>query len=276
MTVTATAPPEVPSVMRVRRVVRESEDTFTLHLDGDLRPGAPGQFAILGPLAGGEVAVSYSGDAGAGHESVHTLRSVGSVTRALVAVRKGDVVLARGPFGTGWPVPTTDSRDVLVVAGGLGIAPLRALVLRVLRERARFGRVIVVYGARTPADVLFAGELAAWRARGDVEVVVTVDRAGPEWKGPVGVVTGPLAALPLDPERTVAFVCGPEVMMRFVGRELARRGVPDDAVWIALERNMQCGVGLCGHCQLGPVFVCKDGPVLSLARAWPLMRAKGW
>jgi NAD(P)H-flavin reductase len=164
--------------------------------------------------------------------------------------------------------------DVLIVAGGIGLAPLRPALEHVLAHRAQYDRVVLVYGARTPDDLLYRRQLETWRGRFDVEVLVTVDRGVGEWHGHVGVVTGLLSRAPFDPEDTLALLCGPEIMITFAARELERRGVPRSGIWVSLERNMKCGVGLCGHCQLGPTFVCKDGPVFPLDRAAPLLAVR--
>lgn len=271
--------PMRPAVVRVRDFKRENYDTFTLALDP---PSAgwsyrPGQFNMLYAFGVGEVAISISGDAGdvgdagdGGRGVVHTIRTVGSVTRVLSTVTPGSYLGLRGPFGTAWPVDEVRGRDVIVVTGGIGLAPLRPVLYHVLRRRADYGRVILMHGARTPEDLIYTDELLAWGTRGDVEVLVSVDRATGGWRGAVGPVTTLFSRLTLDPANAVALMCGPEVMMRFVIRELENRGVRHDQVYVTLERNMQCAIGLCGHCQLGPRFVCADGPVFryDLARTF--------
>jgi NAD(P)H-flavin reductase len=248
----------------VVEVRRETADTVTFALDPGEEgfPFAPGQFNMLYAFGLGESPISISGDPGRPRRLRHTVRAVGNVTRALCAVRRGDAVGVRGPFGHPWPVESAAGHDVVIVAGGIGLAPLRPAVCHLLAHRAQYGRVALLYGARTPGDLLFARDLQAWRARFDVDVEVTVDRATPDWQGAVGVVTRLMPRVTFDPPRTVAFICGPEVMMRFAALELQRRGVPDDQLHLSVERNMKCGVGLCGHCQVGPLFACRDGPVL--------------
>lgn len=273
----AAAGPMVPRVMRVKRVVRELRDVVTFHLDaggaGGL-PFAPGQFNMLYLFGAGEVPISISGDPAEPGELVHTVRAVGAVTRPLCEVKRGEPLGVRGPFGTAWPVEEARGKDLLVVAGGLGLAPLRPAIYHALRHRESYGRFIVLYGARTPGDILFERELHAWRGRFDCEVEVTVDRAGAEFRGHVGVVPALLDRLPLDPERTAAMVCGPEIMMRFTARALLAKGLPEEAIWLSVERSMKCGIGLCGHCQLGPTFPCKDGPVMRHDRAAPLLAVR--
>jgi NAD(P)H-flavin reductase len=193
---------------------------------------------------------------------LHTIRDVGAVTHALCALRPGERAGVRGPYGTHWPVDAAAGGDLVIVAGGIGLPPLRPALYQALAERDRFGRIVLLYGARTPDDLLFPGELAAWRARFDLDVDVTVDAAAPGWRGNVGVVPGLLDHAAFDPGKTTAFAVGPEIMMRFTVRALLDAGVAGDRVYLSAERNMQCGVALCGHCQLGPLIICRDGPVL--------------
>jgi NAD(P)H-flavin reductase len=263
------APAMLPEPARITRVLHELDDTVTFVLEVD-RPGGfrfePGQFNMLYLFGGGEVAVSISGDPTEPESLVHTIRSVGSVTRPMTALARGAVVGVRGPYGTAWPMHEARGKDVVFVAGGLGLAPLRPAIYAILADRASFGRVTLLYGARGPDAILYAREIERWRAEGAIDVALTVDRAKTGWTGQVGVVTALVDVAPIDAARTVAFVCGPEVMMRFVARALERRGVPFGAVWVSMERNMRCAVGLCGHCQLGGTFVCKDGPVFRYDR----------
>jgi NAD(P)H-flavin reductase len=268
----------VPDRHRVVDLRRESPDVVTIGVepvDGSLGPVAPGQFHMLWTFGGGEVPISVSGLPAGGDPLRHTVRAVGAATEALCRLRLGDVVGVRGPFGTGWDLEGAKGRDVVVVAGGLGLAPLRPLVLALLADRAAYGEVSVIVGARSPDALVFRDEILGWRARGDTTVGVTVDRAEGDWWGDVGLVTGLLSRLHFDPERTSAFVCGPELMMRFSAARLADLGVPEDAIQVSLERNMKCAVGHCGHCQLGPSLVCVDGPVYSLAEVGALLAVRG-
>jgi NAD(P)H-flavin reductase len=220
----------------------------------------------------GEVPISVSGDPEDDNGSlVHTIRDVGAVSRALRHAKPGAIVGVRGPFGTGWNLELPAGTDLILVAGGIGLAPLRPPLLHALRHRRRFGRVVVVAGAKTPTELLFTDELAAWADRSDVELVVTVDRATAGWNGRVGLVTKPLAELALTPRRTAALLCGPEPMMRFSAKVLLDRGVSPERIQVSLERNMKCGIGLCGHCQLGPLLLCRDGPVVPYPLAAPLL-----
>ncbi len=257
--------PMVPSPFRVQRVGRETHDTFTLELEP--ANGANGfsfvggQFNMLYVFGVGEVPVSISGDPTKPQTLVHTVRSVGAVTQALHRLKRGDVLGVRGPFGSHWPVEEAAGSDVVIVAGGIGLAPLRPVLYHLLSNRDKYGRVVLVYGARTPQDMLYRLELEKWRGHFDLEVEVTVDTATATWRGNVGVVTTLIPRVQFDPLHTVAMVCGPEVMMRFTLRELEARDVGPESIFISMERNMKCGAGLCGHCQFGPTFVCKDGPV---------------
>ncbi len=271
------AEPMVPSRARVLRRRRELADTWTLEIepedDGLLRFG-PGQFNMLYVVGVGEVAISVSGDPGAPEHLIHTIRDVGKVSRALTRLRPGASLGVRGPFGSEWPVEAAVGHDVLVVAGGLGLAPLRPAIYRLLAERKRFGRIALLYGTRSPADILYPRELEHWRGRLDVQLEVTVDAAGEDWHGHVGVVTHLIPRASFDPEHTVAFVCGPEIMMRFAALGLHDAGVRDEAIHLSMERNMKCALGHCGRCQFGPMLVCRDGPVVSYDRIGHLLTVK--
>ncbi len=267
----------VPEPFRVRRRRRETADTWTLVLepaDGAAAPAfAPGQFTMLSPFGGGECAISISGDPARPGGLVQTIRAVGLTTRALCDTRRGEIVGVRGPFGEPWPVEAAEGADVVFVAGGIGLAPLRPAILHVLGARRRYGRVVVLVGGRAPDQVLYPRELERWRRRG-AEVRVTVDVAGPDWRGRVGVVTELLEGAGFDPGSAVAMTCGPEIMMRFALRALERRGVPAARTYVTLERNMQCGIGHCGHCQLGPTLICRDGPVYPADEVVPWMAVR--
>ena len=224
----------------------------------------PGQFNMLSLPGVGEVPISISGDPAADTVVLHTIRDVGPVTKALCDLRPGQRAGVRGPYGTSWPVAEAEHGDLVVVAGGIGLPPLRPALYQALHDRGRFGRVTLLYGARTPADLLFADELGGWRDSGAVDVRVTVDAAGRDWGGSVGVVPALIPDAGLGPA-TTAFVVGPEIMMRFTVRALLAAGVPAGRIYLSMERNMQCAAALCGHCQLGPFLVCRDGAVFRYA-----------
>jgi NAD(P)H-flavin reductase len=262
----------LPRFARVARRRQQTGDTFTLWLETSRseQPFAPGQFNMLGVPGHAEVPISISGDPER-RELEHTVRAVGSATRALGRLRRGDWVSLRGPYGVGWPMRAARGAPVVIVAGGIGLAPLKSVIHSVLARRREFGPLVIVYGARTPADLLFQRELERWAKQHDVQVLVTVDRGDPGWTGQTGVVTKLLGQARFDAARAVCMLCGPEIMMRYAARELERIGVPEANVYLSVERNMKCGVGQCGHCQLGPLFVCKDGPVVTYPRVRPLL-----
>lgn len=259
------------AVVLGRRV--EAPDVVTLDIAAS-GPVRPGQFAMLTAFGVGEAAISMSGDPADGIRHCHTIHAVGPVSAALTRLVPGARLGIRGPYGRPWPVGDAQGGDLLVVASGLGLAPLRPAVLAALAQRRRFGRIVVLYGARTPETMLFRDSLAAWQARADVELHVTLSRAGPDWTGEVGHVTGLLPGLGLDPARTVAMICGPEPMIRATAHGLDALGVPAGRVFVSLERNMKCAIALCGRCQLGSVLLCRDGPVFSWAQMRPLMRIR--
>ncbi len=259
------ADPFLPALYRVARTRRELADTVTLELlplEGVRPDFAPGQFNMLYAFGVGEAAISISGDAAEGAAFVHTVRNVGAVSGALARMRPGATLGLRGPFGTGWPVAAAEGADVVIVAGGLGLAPLRPAIRHILNHRRRYGRVVLLFGSRNPGEMLFRRELERWRQRLDVEIGVTVDHADPSWRGNVGVVPSLIRHASFDPHEAVAFVCGPEVMMRFTATALLAAGMGGERIWLSMERNMKCAIGLCGHCQFGPTFICKDGPVM--------------
>jgi NAD(P)H-flavin reductase len=260
-----------PLPYRVLKRRRETVGVWTLELEpvhGAIEPIGPGQFTMLYAFGIGEAPISTSGPAGDDEPLTHTIRAAGAVTHALCAARPGDVIGVRGPFGNTWPIDLARGKDVVIVAGGIGLPPLRPVVYHVLAHRPEFGSLVILYGGRSPADLLFRGELTRWRSRLDVALDVTVDTAGPEWHGRVGVVTKLIPRAPFDPANAVAMVVGPEIMMRFAADALVARGMAPDDVWLSMERTMRCGVGLCGHCQLGPTLICRDGPVYR----WPYLR----
>lgn len=267
----------VPRIYRAARVRRELSDVVTLSLspvEGATPRFRPGQFNMLYAFGVGEVAISLSGDAQDDSHFVHTVRAVGATSAAVVGLKPGAMLGVRGPYGTAWPVDEAEGADVVIVAGGLGLAPLRPAVYAVLGNRQRYGRVAVLYGARSPRDILYLHEIERWRRRLDVDVFVTVDHADAEWRGNVGVVTKLVRQAGFDPSNTTAMVCGPEVMMRFTATALIEAGVMPEHIYLSMERNMKCALGLCGHCQLGPAFVCKDGPVMRYDRLAPLLAVR--
>lgn len=227
-----------------------------------------GQFNMLYLPGIGEVAISISSDPAAPEQLGHTIRYAGNVTRAISRLKASDVIGLRGPFGSAWPLEKLYGHDLYIVTGGIGLAPLRPVIYTIMRRRADFGRVVVLYGARTPADLLYTYEFDAWQQH-NIQLHVTVDRADENWRGQVGVVPMLFYHLRLDPKKTTILTCGPEIMIRFVIYEALARRVPKEQIYISMERNMKCALGFCGHCQFGPSFICKDGPVLSYAQVEP-------
>ena len=264
------ADPMLPRPVRVLQVDKETHDTFTLSIEsgnGNAHPSfAPGQFSMLYVFGVGELPISISGDPEEPGRLVYTVRSVGKATNALVTRPVGETLGVRGPFGTNWPMTKARGKDIVVIAGGIGLAPLRPAIYHILRHRGDYKRLIVLYGARTPRDMLYRKQLAAWTYLPDTQILTTVDYGGLSWRGNVGVVTTLFRHVRLQPNKTVALLCGPEIMMRYVVRELESRGVRPADTYLSMERNMKCAVGFCGHCQLGPYFACKDGPVFPLSR----------
>lgn len=266
---------QIPARYRVSSRREETHDTVTLTLEPAGEPIAevrPGQFTMLYAFGIGEIPISVSGRTGQ-RSLAQTIRAVGAVTAALCAMSAGQIIGVRGPFGTSWDEADATDKDLLLVAGGIGLAPLRPALLAALSERQRYRRVVLLIGARSPAELVFAAELDAWRASG-AEVVVTVDRADASWHGNVGVVTQLIGRAGLDPPRTTALICGPEVMMRLTARSLLAVGMSAGNIRLSLERNMLCGVAECGHCQLGPLLLCRDGPVVTYQRVAPLLDVK--
>ena len=260
----------LPEPFRVRESRRETADTWTFELepqDGEGLRFDPGQFTMLYVHGVGEVPISISGDPASPETLVHTIRAVGPVSRALCGVATGGSVGVRGPFGRGWPLRDADGGDLVVVAGGVGLAPLRSVVLSALADRGRFGRVTLLYGGRDPSSLLYEEELLEWRASGELELGLIVDAAGAGWRGSVGVVPSLIERAELDPGRARAMVCGPEVMMRFSVEALLAAGLRRESIALSMERNMRCAIGHCGHCQWGPSFVCRDGPVFRWSEA---------
>jgi NAD(P)H-flavin reductase len=261
--------PFVPQLYRIKDVRRELGDTVTLALApaSGARPSfGPGQFNMLYVFGVGEVAISMSGDSADRVAFVHTVRDVGAVSGALARLEAGATVGLRGPYGTSWPVAAAEGADVVIVAGGLGLAPLRPAIYAIVANRKRYGRVVILVGSRNPKDLLYRAELEEWRSRLDIDIEVTVDHADADWRGNVGVVPNLIPRAAFDPRAAVALVCGPEVMMRFTVSALQDAGIAAERIYLSMERNMKCAIGLCGHCQFGPTFICKDGPVMRYDR----------
>jgi NAD(P)H-flavin reductase len=267
--------PMLPQRYRIQRVRREIPDTFTLELEPengvDIPQFATGQFNMLYVFGVGEIPISISGDPAKRKPLVHTTRAVGTVSKAMRALKANDVIGVRGPFGSYWPIKQAEGKDIVIAAGGIGLAPLRSVMYHIISHRERYSKAVLLYGARTPEDILYRRELEKWRAKFDLEVDVTVDRATGSWRGSVGVVTQLIPRASFDPNNTIAMVCGPEIMMRFTAVGLEQRGIALENIYVSMERNMKCAIGMCGHCQYGPHFVCKDGPVFQYSQLQGLL-----
>lgn len=257
-----TARPYVVSTIR-----QQTHDIVTL----DVRPAeapiafAPGQFDMVYVYGVGEAAISISSDPATPELLSHTIRAIGWVTRALNDLQPGATIGIRGPYGRGWPLDDAEGRDLVIVAGGIGLAPVRPAIMAALAQPERFNRIALLVGARSPRDLVFRDDLDRWATNPAIDVHVTVDSAVRGWGGRVGVVTKLIPRVPFDPDGATVLTCGPEAMMWYTADALIKRGVDPDHLYVTLERNMRCALGSCGHCQLGPVLVCRDGPVF----AWP-------
>ena len=254
----------LPKRYQVKSNQQETHDTFTLTLDPidePIAPFFPGQFNMLHLFGFGEVPISMSGIDSSNKELVHTIRAIGSVTQGMQQLKKGDEIGVRGPFGTNWPLDE-DAEHLFMIAGGLGIAPLRPLLLALTSRSHAFKTVSLLFGARTPSDILFASDLQEWKKK-NIYVTTSVDKPDASWKGNVGVITAQIRQSLRSSQTTRILLCGPEIMMKFALIELARAQVPDKQIFLSMERNMKCATGFCGHCQWGPHFLCKDGPIFA-------------
>ncbi len=267
-TAQASANPYLIHTATIVDKVREAEDihTFRLRLvDDHVRRSfrfEAGQFNMVYLFGVGEVAISIVSDPDEPERLDHTIRVVGRVTTAIARLHPGDALGIRGPFGTGWPLETARGQDVLIVTGGLGCAPVVGAIEYIFRRRDHYGAVKILHGVKSPHDLLYRERFDVWRRHPNTEVLLTSDQPDKTWRYRVGVVTELFEQVTIDPARSIVLMCGPEIMMRLGVPILLRRGIPASAVYLSLERHMECGIALCGHCQLGPFFVCKDGPVM--------------
>ena len=270
--------PMRPTLFRVLDRQEEIPGCLTLRVEPEGDEGdsgfVPGQFYMVYVFGHGEVPISVSGNPENPKELSFTVMEVGSVTRALCAVKSGDAIGLRGPFGSAWPVEKVKGHNVIGMAGGLGLAPLRPALYHMMRNRSDYGDLTLLYGAREPQSILFHQQLDNWRAQAPINIDITVDTAGREWLGEVGVVTELLKGRSIDPAQTSALICGPEIMMRFSAYALLDLGVAAENIYVSMERNMKCAVKMCGRCQYGPFFICNDGPVFSFDRVERLFKIR--
>jgi NAD(P)H-flavin reductase len=273
-TATAVTDPMVPETAVIEQIHYEAADIATYRLtftNPTVRENyryLPGQFNMLHLPGLGEIAISISSDPDKPEILLHTIREAGNVTKAMARLKKGDIIGVRGPFGSSWPVDRAEGKDLIIVGGGIGLAPLRPAIYHAINHREKYGQVTILSGARSPADLLYPEEYDEWRKH-DIEVLVTVDRADRNWQGNVGVVPMMFYNMRPKAQQTIVFTCGPEIMMRFVVYEALARRIPKESIFVSLERNMKCAIGFCGHCQFGPFYLCKEGPVLGYHRIEP-------
>lgn len=265
-----------PKICEVKAIKHETSDIFTLTLENDVQTGGfsflPGQFNMLYQFGFGEAAISLSGSPSSSNEIVHTIKAVGSLTKSLQQLTPGEFIGVRGPYGTGWPL-LKKGGDILIIAGGVGMALMRPALYYLAEHRSEYSHVTLLYGAKTPEEILYISDLHQWKEQG-IEIEITVDQRDSNWKGKQGVVTHLIKHYLLNPGGTDAYICGPEIMIHYAAQELLCNDVKEDAIFVSLERHMQCAMGFCGRCQLGPYFLCKDGPVFSYKELKDWLRIK--
>ena len=261
--------PMIPNLFTIKKIFWETDDTFTIEIESHDKSNfnfKPGQFNMLYVFGMGESAISICSDPAKNKTILHTIHRVGNVTSKLSQLKKGDTIGVRGPFGSNWDVTKFYGKDVVIVVGGIGLAPLRPAIYSIFKERKKFNRIIILYGARTALDLLYRVELEHWSKTKNVEVLTTIDRGDSSWRGNIGVVTNLFNYIKLDAMNTYSMVCGPEIMMKFSIEELVKLGVEERNIYLSLERNMKCAIGFCGHCQYTSKFICKDGPVFNYSQ----------
>jgi NAD(P)H-flavin reductase len=265
----------LPDFYRIKKMNRETYDTFTMELskaNGEMLPSfKAGQFNMLYVFGVGEIPMSISSDPHKSKTLLHTTRAVGTVSKAMGKLKRGDQLGVRGPFGSPWPLDDSMESDIVIIAGGIGLAPLRSAIYEIFSKRQNYGNIALLYGTRSPEDVIYSPEIEKWESEFDIDIHVTVDHAIGNWNGHVGVVTTLIPKATFDPPNTMAMICGPEIMMRYSAMGLENLGVKAEKIFVSMERNMKCAIGFCGRCQFGPNFICKDGPVLPYSRVKALL-----
>jgi len=268
--------PYLPQWAEISRIedLTASEKLFEMHLvSGEPLGHKPGQFVELSVMGIGEAPISISSPPWEDNSFELAIRKVGNLTNAVHSLKAGDMVGIRGPFGTYFPTEETKAKDILFVAGGIGLVPLRSFIHFVLDHRDEYGDIAILFGARNPSEQLFLNELAQWGKMKDITYLETVDVPDPNWKGNVGVITTLFPKIDIDPSKTYCIIVGPPIMYRFVILEAKAKGIPDTQIFLSLERRMKCGVGKCGHCQINHIYVCQDGPVFRYADIFDLEEA---
>lgn len=270
--------PMIPKLYRISSHQEETADTFTIELypvDSNTKFSfKPGQFCMLHAFGIGESAISISGDPAKENVIIHTIKQLGSVTKILEALNLGATIGVRGPFGSTWPVQETVGKNVVIVAGGIGLAPLRPMIYHIQANRDKYKKVWLFYGARTTKDLVYEDEIAEWRKQKNLDIHLTVDHGSLLWRGSVGTVTALMEKITVDVNNTVALICGPEIMIYYAALCLEKMGLSKEEIYVSMERNMQCGVGFCGHCMCGSKFICKDGPVFKYSDAEQLLKVR--
>lgn len=253
----------VPYTILDKHLENDKLLTFTLEPQGEesIDPIKPGQFNMLYVFGVGEIPISVSSLLTPHPTLIHTIQDVGAVSKAITGLNKGDTIGVRGPFGTVWPVEKAYGKDVIIMAGGVGLCPVRPIIETILDNREQFGEVNILYGARNPDDIIFHHDIISWQSDPSINFLITVDHAFSQWRGNVGVVTHLMEKARFNPDNTIVYICGPEVMMRFGAYACLAAAIPENHIYISMERNMKCAIGFCGHCQFGPYFICKDGAV---------------
>lgn len=266
-TTTLSVDPWVPFSYNVVSKTQETEGLFTLTLEPEgnqaIKPIQPGQFNMLYVFGIGEIPISVSSLAEEHPKLTHTIAAVGPVSNACVSLKIGDSIGVRGPFGSTWPLESAKGKDIIIMAGGVGFAPIRPLIEEIIANRMDFNNVNILYGTRDPGMIIFHQDIISLQADSSLNFLITVDHSFTNWHGNVGVVTNLIDQADFDPDNTVSYLCGPEIMMRYGAYSIINAGIPSDQIFLSMERNMKCGIGHCGHCQYGSFFVCMDGPVFS-------------
>lgn len=269
----------IPEPFVIKKYQRESHDSFSIWLEPKEAKKQlsfkTGQFNMLYVFGVGEVAISISGDPENQNAYVHTIKAVGSVTHVMKELKEGATIGVRGPFGSAWPsLESLKNKDILLVTGGLGMAPLRPVLYQIIKHRDQMGKLSLIFGAREPAGLIYKDELTELSEQKDFALTLTVDNKDANWQGCEGLVTKYISLQDFDPKNTVVMTCGPEIMMKCIASECEHLGVDPNNIYLSLERNMKCALGFCGHCQFGPEFICKDGPVFSYNKIRQFLEVK--